>query len=178
MDRVNHICLRASYSEWVHTKLLDAICEFAEETTDPLDNDLHAVLTLMNQLVIADTIWLKRFVSKSPVCIDVMSTLHLDPVNNNAKDTLNHMALSHHRQLLDQTITRWSSSVSVRELDSSLHYYCTEGNQQIKNFFSVIMHFFNHQAFLRGKIIALLSMKNIHFHVSDLLVPHSSQLEI
>ena len=108
----------------------------------------------------------------------MFSEIDLKLVTDDKQSNLHPLKLSHIRQSLDQMITRWSSSVSVHDLDSILQYICTGGISQKKNFFTAIMHFFNHQAFVREKMISQLSMKNINFHVTDLLVPHACQLEI
>lgn len=178
MDRVNHICLRATYSEWINTKLIDAICELAEDTTDSMDQELTALLHLMNESVMADILWLKRFAENIPLLSDMFSEIDLKLVTDDKQSNLHPLKLSHIRQSLDQMITRWSSSVSVHDLDSILQYICTGGILQKKNFFTAIMHFFNYQAFVREKMISQLIMKKINFHVTDLLVPHACQLEI
>ena len=120
MDRVNHICLRATYSEWINTKLIDAICELAEDTTDSMDQELTALLHLMNESVMADILWLKRFAENIPLLSDMFSEIDLKLMTDDKQSNLHPLKLSHIRQSLDQMITRWSSSVSVHDLDSIL----------------------------------------------------------
>ncbi len=178
LDRVNHIYLRATYSEWINTKLLNAICELTEEVADPMDDDIHAVINLMNQSVMADSVWLKRFAVRSSILAVAITEITNETGRPISPSSFGFSDLALNRQSLDKAITYWSTSVLVHELDDFLQYICSDGHSQEKNFFTAIMHFFNHQAFVREKMISQLIMKKINFHVTDLLVPHACQLEI
>ncbi len=62
MDRYNHICLRATYNEWMNAKIYNAIMyEFADDIIEGQNDLIDSAIRLLNHLIVMDTLWLKRF---------------------------------------------------------------------------------------------------------------------
>lgn len=68
-------------------------------------------------------------------------------------------------------ITAWAGALCDTDLDHPLHYANMKGATADRNFFSLVMHFFNHQTHHRGQVTTLLSQAGIDIGVTDLLVP-------
>jgi uncharacterized damage-inducible protein DinB len=161
----------ASYNEWMNVKLYEAARNLTEEQ---LLADRKAffcsIFGTLNHLVVADTIWLKRFATHPA------EYLALDEIRQTANpkslDQLlfsDFQGLSEYRVWLDKIISEWGPTISESDLSHVLPYTNTKGIAMEKNFFSLIMHFFNHQTHHRGQVTTLLSQTGIDVGVTDLI---------
>ncbi len=66
-------------------------------------------------------------------------------------------------------VTEWAGALAETDLDHPLHYANMKGATTARNFFSLVMHFFNHQTHHRGQVTTLLSQTGIDIGVTDLL---------
>jgi uncharacterized damage-inducible protein DinB len=168
----------ATYNEWMNDKLLEAAQSL---THDELVADRSAffgsILATLNHLVIADTIWLKRFANHRA------GYLLLEPIRGlpapDTRDLLRFADLESiavHRRWLDSIIVEWAQSIAESDLDFVMHYTNSRNEVADKSFFGLIMHFFNHQTHHRGQVTTLLSQAGIDVGVTDLLalVPNRS----
>lgn len=178
MSRTNHICLMATYNEWMNAKVYEAARKLPDEALSANRKAFFgSVLGTMNHLVVGDTTWLKRFASH-PAKHASLEPIRGLPVPERLDQILftDIRDLSGHRQWLDGIITAWAHSISESDLDHVLHYANLKGVAVDKNFFSLVMHFFNHQTHHRGQITTLLSQAGIDVGVTDLLalIPNES----
>jgi uncharacterized damage-inducible protein DinB len=171
MSRNAHICLMASYNEWMNARLYEAVRGLpGDELVANRKAFFGSILGTLNHLVVGDTIWLKRFATHpanypalepirnlpAPTCLDQLLFADID-------------GLSAHRKLLDQIIIEWARSIADRDLDHVLRYANTKGVVADRNYFSLVMHFFNHQTHHRGQATTLLSQAGTDVGVTDLL---------
>lgn len=171
-SRIKHVQLMASYNEWMNTKLYSAAMQLPDEE---LARDRKAffksILGTLNHLVVADTIWLNRY-RQHPANFSVLNPVQGWPMPTSLDqilfDEVQH--LYEHRKIIDKTVQELAASVSERDLDVVLHYSSTKGIPFDKNFFSLLMHFFNHQTHHRGQVTTLLSQQGIDVGVTDLVM--------
>lgn len=171
MNRIEQIALMANYNQWMNRKVYDAAGKLSPAA---LVQDRQAffgsILGTLNHLVLGDTVWLKRF-ALHPAADSVLAPL-------NAIDTprdLNQLAfaeldaLQARRAWLDEMILAWAHSLSDSDLDHRLHYHNMRGVAADKPFFSLLVHFFNHQTHHRGQVTTLLTQAGVDVGVTDLL---------
>jgi uncharacterized damage-inducible protein DinB len=172
MSRTSHIYLMATYNEWMSAKVHEAARNLSDEE---LSADRKAffgsILGTLNHLAAGDTIWLKRF-AKHPT-----NHLALEPVRQlpdpKSLDQLlfsNIRELSAYREWLDRIIIKWAQSTTESDLDAPFNYANMKGVVFDKDFYSLIMHFFNHQTHHRGQVTTLLSQSGVDVGDTDLVV--------
>ncbi len=171
MSRTDHICLMAKYNEWMNGKLYEAAMTLpSEELIADRKAFFGSILGTLNHLAVGDTIWLKRFATH-PANYSALEPVRNLP-NPTSLDRLLYtdiQSLSKHRKVLDQVITEWARSITDHDLDHVLRYTSTKGTGADKNFFCLVMHFFNHQTHHRGQATTLLSQIGEDVGVTDLL---------
>lgn len=171
MTRTEHIRLMAKYNEWMNAKL----CEAAKELSDQeLGADRKAffgsILGTFNHLIVADTIWLKRFATHPAnyPSLAVVQNFSM-PTSLNQLVFTDIQSFSERRTLLDQTIIEWANSITDQDLDFVLSYSNMKNVPAKRNFYSLLVHFFNHQTHHRGQATTLLSQAGINVGVTDML---------
>jgi uncharacterized damage-inducible protein DinB len=170
MRRTSHLHLMASYNATMNHSLYTAARMLpAQALSADRKAFFGSILGTLNHLVNGDTIWLKRFAAQA-------AYPQLDPVRALAQPaTLGDMqfhdidSLWQRRRWLDEIIVSWTGSLTEGDLDRPLHYVNSRGAAN-KDFYSVLMHFFNHQTHHRGQVSTLLSQENIDIGVTDLLM--------
>ena len=184
-----HIVMLASYNAWMNTKLYDAAAKLSPHDL-ALDRGAFfgSILGTLNHLVVADTIWLKRFAQHSvqklaqnlaqnltqPAALDPVRQL-TSPVTLNALLFTDLSALRQRRSLLDAAISAWAAALTTEDLTSPLHYANMAGTVQSKQMGSLLLHFFNHQTHHRGQATTLLAQAGVDMGVTDLvaLIPNT-----
>lgn len=171
MNRIDHIGLMARYNAWMNAKLYAAAGSLSE---DELLVDRGAffgsILGTLNHIVVADTIWLKRFATHPGNHQSLAPIRQLPTPNNLGQLLFTDMAsLAERRDWLDTVIKDWANSLTETDLDHVLQYTNMKGVAADKSFFSLTMHFFNHQTHHRGQVTTLLSQMSIDVGVTDLL---------
>lgn len=171
MNRLEHIALMATYNQWMNRKIYDAAAKLTEAE---LRMDRRAffgsILGTLNHLTLGDTVWLKRF-AQHPAGHSVLAPLSAIA----APTDLKHLAfanlheLASHRAWLDRLIIDWAQSLREPELDLRLQYRNMRGVAVDKPFFSLLMHFFNHQTHHRGQVTTLLTQAGHDVGDTDLL---------
>ena len=179
MDRTNHICLMAIYNDWMNAKVYEAARSLTDEE---LSVDRQAffgsILGTVNHLVAGDTVWLQRF-ARHPANYLALKPIQQLPVPQSLDQLLfsDIRELSAHRVWLDQVIVAWSRSIKASDLDYSLSYTSMKGAPADRNFYGLVMHFFNHQTHHRGQVTTLLTQSGVDVGDTDLvaLVPSESR---
>lgn len=176
--RCFHVQLMATYNQWMNQRLYEAAASLpASELAADKGAFFGSLLGTLNHLAVADTIWLKRFATHPA------NHLALEPVRQlpapKALDQLLYpdlAQLENYRAMLDEVILKWAHELHEPELDHVLHYANTKGVVSDKSFFSLLLHFFNHQTHHRGQATTLLSQSGIDIGVTDLLALIPNQL--
>lgn len=171
MSRTSHILMMASYNATMNRNIHHAARTLpAQALAADRKAFFGSILGTLNHLVNGDTIWLKRFAAHPT------GFAQLAPVRALAGPaTLGEMQFSdiaslwERRRWLDELILAWAAAITEDDLDQALAYVNLRGSAR-KDFFSLLMHFFNHQTHHRGQLSTLLSQQGIDIGVTDLLM--------
>lgn len=179
--RLDHVRMMARYNQWMNSRLYQIAASMSEaELKADKGAFFGSVLGTFNHVAVGDTIWLQRFATHPA------RHSALDPVRELPPPaSLNQMLYSEleqlvvYRDMLDKLIVLWSAELSEADLDHVLHYKNTKGLAFNKPFFSLVMHFFNHQTHHRGQATTLFSQAGIDVGVTDLLalIPDFPQVD-
>jgi len=175
VSRTRHICLMADYNQWMNAKVYESAKALPEEE---LGADRKAffgsILGTLNHLAAGDRVWLQRF-AQHPARYLALEPIRQLPMPERLDQLLfpSFQELAVHRAWLDQIIVEWSGSVTESDLEHPLHYKSMKGIPADKNFYGLVMHFFNHQTHHRGQVTTLLSQAGVDVGSTDLvgLVP-------
>lgn len=166
-----HFLLMATYNQWMNDTVYDAASKMSKaELFADKGAYFGSIFGTLNHIVVADTIWLKRFAThpSSTTTLAVMVALptpeRLDQVMFDDLD-----GLKTHRQWLDSVIINWIAALKDEGLESVLSYHSTQGVPAIRSFSSLLFHFFNHQTHHRGQVSTLLSQAGVDIGITDLL---------
>ncbi|MBW8126819.1 MULTISPECIES: DinB family protein [Pseudomonas] len=171
MNRIEHVVLMARYNQWMNRKLYEAAGTLSDaELLMDRKAFFGSILGTLNHLVLGDTVWLKRF-ALHPAGYAALAPLSAvaTPVDLTQLAFANIRELAARRAWLDQLILDWAHTVQAPDLDQSLHYRNMRGVAADKNFFSLLVHFFNHQTHHRGQATTLLSQAGLDVGTTDLL---------
>jgi uncharacterized damage-inducible protein DinB len=160
----------ATYNQWMNQNIYVAAAGLSSADLK-LDRKAFfgSILGTLNHIAVGDTIWLRRF-AKHPAMFKVL--LELDAAN---PQTLSEQLfpdlelLSEYRKKLDATIIKWVASITEADFSIPLNYKNMKGVAAEKDFFSMLMHFFNHQTHHRGQVSTLLFQAGVDIGVTDLL---------
>lgn len=171
MSRSDHIRLMAAYNAWINARLYEAAGKLpAEALAADRKAFFGSLLGTLNHLLAGDRIWLARFAAHPAkyTALDPIRAL-APPQRLDQPLFEDFQSLSAHRCWLDGVISAWAESLAESDLDHPLHYTNMKGATADRNFFSLVMHFFNHQTHHRGQATTLLSQAGIDIGVTDLL---------
>jgi uncharacterized damage-inducible protein DinB len=171
MSLIDHLESLATYNQWMNTKVYQAAGQLsATDLAKDRGAFFGSIVGTLNHLLVADTIWLKRFATH-PSCLstlrevaDLQSPTSLDQMLFEDLD-----GLSGQRFWLDRLIIDWTAQLSDADLDFVLSYHDTKGTPASKRYSSLMLHFFNHQTHHRGQVSTLLSQAGVDIGVTDLL---------
>lgn len=172
MSLKNHFDLLATYNQWMNSKVYEAAVHLSA-TDLSIDRGAFfgSILGTLNHILVADTIWLKRFATH-PSCLNSLREV-ADLQNPTSLDQLlfdDLGSLSEQRTWLDRLIINWIAELSESDLDFVLSYHDIKGTPANKRYSSLVLHFFNHQTHHRGQVSTLLSQAGEDIGVTDLLV--------
>ena len=172
MDRRTHVRHLAGYNRWMNERLYAAAATLDDAAVyDDRGAFFGSLFGTLNHLVVADTIWLKRFATH-PAGFMALAPLQHEPLpaalDQRRCDTLAELAA--HRAWLDGLIADWAATLTDDDLDLALAYRNSKGVPATRNFFALLMHFFNHQTHHRGQATTLLSQSGVDMGATDLLL--------
>ena len=171
MSRTDHIRLMAAYNAWMNARLYEAAGKLpAAALAADRKAFFGSILGTLNHLLVGDRIWLARFAAHPAkhAALDPLRAL-APPQRLDQLLFEDFQRLSAHRRWLDGVINAWADSLAEADLDHPLHYANMKGATADRNFFSLVMHFFNHQTHHRGQVTTLLSQGGIDVGATDLL---------
>ncbi len=170
MNRVSHIGLMASYNQCMNEKLYKAAFQLPTmELVADRGAFFGSISSTLNHIAVGDTIWLKRFASH-PANYKILQQLSMQSPESLDQILFPEFTLLYdHRKNLDGIIAEWVSTITEADLDCELHYKNMKNVGSTKNFYSLLMHFFNHQTHHRGQVTTLFSQAGMNIGVTDLL---------
>lgn len=163
--------LLSRYNQWMNDKLYNTAARLPD---DELARDRGAffgsILGTLNHIMVADIIWLQRF-SEHPAQHPALDQIRTMTKPQALTQTLinDFSVLNAERRKLDSTIINWCEQLNASDLDHKLAYHNMKGEAAIKNFGSLMLHFFNHQTHHRGQTTTLLSQQELDVGTTDLL---------
>ena len=169
---LDHFRLLADYNRWMNTNLQRAASTLPAGAVDaPRGAFFGSILGTLNHLVVADTIWLKRFAANAPdgrwSALHALSDIAM-PDRLDAQPCADLAAWWVRRQELDATIVAWIGQLDDTDLQRTLRYGNLRGEPLRRRLSHVLLHFFNHQAHHRGQATTLFSQCGVDVGVTDL----------
>lgn len=168
---LEHLRLLSRYNQWMNEKLYNTAAQLpADELARVRGAFFGSLLGTLNHIMVADIIWLQRF-SEHPAQHSALDRIRAMPKPQTLAQTLldDFSALSTERTLLDNTIITWCKQINASDLNHKLAYCNMKGVASVKNYGSLMLHFFNHQTHHRGQATTLLSQQGLDIGVTDLL---------
>nr|WP_136067600.1 DinB family protein [Halomonas sp. EAR18] len=179
MSPKEHFELLAVYNRWMNSKIYAAAGRLGvTELARDRGAFFGSILGTLNHLLVADTIWLKRFATHPSGFASLREVVKLpDPVSLDQLLFEDFTALSERRAWLDIQIVDWVGKLSGDDLNVLFEYRNTRGVPYCRRFSSLVLHFFNHQTHHRGQVSTLLSQAGEDVGVTDLLalIPEENQ---
>ncbi|PHR66727.1 DinB family protein [Alcanivorax sp.] len=179
MSELSTVRLLADYNQWMNGRLFEVTATLPEAVRqEDRGAFFGSIENTLNHLLVADTLWLKRF-AVHPACIDSLAPITMLPtpptLDAQVRDTFAELHL--HRLWLDQQIVDWCGDLGDGDLDYVLSYRNSKGVASRRRFGSLLTHFFNHQTHHRGQVTTLLSQAGVDVGVTDLLVRIADELQ-
>ena len=150
----------AAYNQWMNQKIY-TVCESMTDSDRKDDRGafFKSIHGSLNHLLLADKIWMGRFLGKAFSASSLDQELHSDFAE-----------LQKDREETDETILKWAATLDEETLAGILHYQSmVNPSPQQYPLWLAVTHFFNHQTHHRGQITTLLSQNGLDVGVTDLL---------
>lgn len=162
----------AYYNQWMNEKVYAGAAQLsAEALAQNRGAFFGSIIGTMNHLVVADTLWLKRFANHPAQFPALEPVIGLEKPTALNQLIFNELApLRERRELLDNIINELIGQITAQDLAHVLHYLNTQGVAAQKPFYKLLLHFFNHQTHHRGQASTLLFQAGVNIGVTDLLV--------
>jgi len=168
---IEHLRLLSRYNGWMNDKLYSTAAQLpADEFGKDRGAFFGSLLGTLNHIMVADIIWLQRF-SEHPAQHPALNEIRSEPKPQALAQTLinDFTTLREKRRHLDDTIITWCEQLNAADLNHKLEYRNMKGETSVKNFGSLMLHFFNHQTHHRGQATTLLSQQGLDVGVTDLV---------
>tara|TARA_R110002073_G_scaffold25036_4_gene83587 strand:+ start:1839 stop:2369 length:531 start_codon:yes stop_codon:yes gene_type:complete len=159
----------ARYNQWMNINLFDVLDGVNDRE---LNTDRGAffgsILGTLNHILVADVIWLKRFIQHGNY--GALDELRSWRQPNELGDTLYQDidGLKRARAQMDMMLIGLTNEMSETELSGAMGYHDMAGVAHRKHIGHLLMHVFNHQTHHRGQVTTLLSQLGIDPGVTDL----------
>lgn len=166
-----HVRLMAQYNAWMNERLY-AVCATLPDEERKRDRQaffgsIHATL---NHILAGDTIWMQRFATHPAYAAALAPVAALtSPYKLDSELFADFDALARHRAWFDAQVLAWAETVADADLAADLTYTNRAGETFRRDFFGLVMHFFNHQTHHRGQVTTLLSQRGLDVGVTDLV---------
>lgn len=171
MTQIAQLRLMARYNGWMNERLYDTAATLTHEAiVADRGAFFRSILGTLEHLVVADTLWLKRFADHpagSPLAAvrDLPMPASLDQIQFGALEPLRER-----RGLLDRMIEGWLAELDPKALETVLSYRNSRGEPHAKELGLVLAHFFNHQTHHRGQATTLLTQAGAEVGPTDLVL--------
>lgn len=164
--------LLARYNGWMNEKAYAGAAKMPRA-------DLHAdrgayfgsVFGTLNHILVADTLWLKRF-AKHDAAFRSLRFMASLPTPISLAQVLypEFDGLKRARSAMDDVIVELTAEATNSHYESLLTYANTKGQTFTKRLATLMQHVFNHQTHHRGQATTLLSQSGIDVGVTDLVM--------
>ncbi|MBU6439540.1 MAG: DinB family protein [Betaproteobacteria bacterium] len=170
-SRIAHLQLLAEYNRWMNERLYAAAARLGpEELARDRGAFFGSILGTLNHLVVADTLWLRRFARHPRQWPQIAPVLQLPvPASLDAIVFPTLPELRQRRGDLDTWILQWTGALHDEDLDTPLHYANSKGQPYCRELHGLLLHMFNHQTHHRGQATTLLTQAGADVGVTDLL---------
>lgn len=165
-----HIAKMAEYNEWMNSRLYEAAATLLDdERMADKGAFFGSLYGTLSHILLADTIWLKRFAGHAPYpSLDPVRAL---PAPSGFDQRSGSFAeLRERRAAMDRVILAWAGEIDALDLPRMLEYRSMAGLPFTREYGGAVMHFFNHQTHHRGQATTLLSQAGIDMGPTDLIV--------
>jgi len=155
-----HAGMMARYNQWINENLYSVCADLSDEERKAdrgvFFGSIHGTL---NHLLLADKLWLGRF-------------MH-DPFDVQSLDQelfADFVPLREARAETDRMTLEWTAGLTEAELGSELEYRgISSPTLRTRPLWIAVAHFFNHQTHHRGQLTAALSQLGMDYGVTDLI---------
>lgn len=149
----------ARYNQWMNLRLYELVASLSDaERKQDRGAFFKSIHGTLNHILLADKIWLGRFLKEPFVATSLSQELYAD-----------FEQLTQARQQTDQRILQWTGALTREQLASELRFIpITIPVEKVLPMWLAVTHFFNHQTHHRGQITTLLSQMGIDPGVTDL----------
>jgi uncharacterized damage-inducible protein DinB len=156
----HHARLMAAYNRWMNGRVYELSSRLPdEERKHDMGAFFKSIHGTLNHLLLADHIWLGRFLGKPYPARSLDQELHSDFAE-----------LRSAREALDETIARWIASLTEADLAREMSYMTLANPQPRRHPVWIgLTHLFNHQTHHRGQLTTLLSQRGMDPGVTDLI---------
>ena len=162
--------LLADYNRWMNTKVYAAASRLtAVEVAAERGAFFGSILGTLNHLVVADTVWLKRFANMPDSEVLAPIAELPTPTALNMLKFAELAALREHRHWLDGKISVWIGGLEESALAQPLRYTNMQGSSLTRPLATLLTQFFNHQTHHRGQVTTLLTQAGQDVGVTDFL---------
>jgi len=171
LQRVDHLRLLARYNAWMNERLYATAMKLPdEELAEDRGAFFGSILATLNHIMVADTIWLKRFATHPDglPALEPMLSCRI-PGLDEGWPYADIRSLRQRRQELDAMIPAWTENLREENLDLPLTFTMRSGETYTYAFFPLVAHCFNHQVHHRGQVTTLLSQAGLDMGDTDLM---------
>lgn len=176
VDSSDNYRLLARYNRWMNQQLYDA-CEtlLDEERQRNRGAFFGSIHRTLSHLIVADQVWLKRFVQcglDHDICFASLGNDVLDLPEAFDWDMVlfsDWQTLRAKRTQLDAAIEGWALDMPSVYLQLTMRYSNSKGVQREHPAWQALTHFFNHQTHHRGQATTLLMQAGVDVGVTDLI---------
>lgn len=175
MDRLAHFRIRIHNNEWIHTKLVQHFTKLSATSQLISDSRIIAIKHLLEDQLYADYFWIRhfaRYISK-PIIHPQFEAIGFPKKTGTIESLEEYIVI---RQSLDYTIRVLCEQMTQQDLDKLVQVECYNDLCRPKSLFHFLMHFFNHQAYLRQLVLKHLKKEGIDLGVDELIVPNAQNL--
>jgi len=160
MTPLEHFRAMARYNRWMNERVYDCAARLTDaqrkEDVRAFFKSIHGTL---NHLLVADRIWMGRFVGPPFRVPSLDHELHADFTELRAE-----------RAKTDAEIVAWAAALDDARLDGELAYVSIVNPAPRRTPMRLaVAHFFNHQTHHRGQLTTLLFQRGIDPGVTDLM---------
>jgi uncharacterized damage-inducible protein DinB len=150
----------ASYNRWMNERLYACCSRLSDaQRKQDLGAFFKSIHGTLNHLLLADRMWLSRFLGRPFMINSLSDELFADFAE-----------LAHGRVETDTEIAQWTHRLTPAVLTGELRYtgIAKPVPRQYPMWFAVV-HMFNHQAHHRGQLTTLLMQQGIDPEATDLI---------
>lgn len=147
----------ARYNDLVNNDLIRIFGELGPRWEEPVGSFFKTPRGILNHLLIADILWLRRFAENGILGELVEKRLSLFPVLQYGVEAFTDWEdYKEKRKVVDQLWLDFTREFPEEFLDREVVYKTVQGKQMKITFAGVVFHLFNHQSHHRGALSQIL----------------------